>query len=93
MKKIITIIGFVFFVLVPVTFAQNNIREVDFKNFTYEAFCADDEPSEINVKNGEFLDESENYFRFSVQSVNYGDLNADGKEEAAIVTVCHPGGT
>jgi len=99
-KKIISIFGFVFLAFAPAALADNNIREVDFKNFTYSAFCADEEESfEVTVKAGEFLKKEEvngileNYLRLQVKSVNYGDLNNDGNEEAVVITACSTGGS
>ncbi len=39
--------------------AQNDIRRVDFKNFTYKAFCAGEDREEVTVKNGEFSSEKQ----------------------------------
>lgn len=83
----------------PVT-AQPDIRKVDFQNFTYTPSCSgeDDKPEKITVKKGEFSRKKEidgfvESFYFSVLSVEYGDLNGDGQDEAAINTVCNTGGT
>lgn len=80
-----------------VTVGQISLRSVDFKNFTYFAYCADDEPFKVTVSNGEFLhrgkESSFDYLRFWVHSVEYGDLDGDLKDEAIVITVCHPGGT
>jgi hypothetical protein len=98
-KKIISIFSFVFLAFAPAALAENNIRKVDFENFTYSAFCAGEGPFEVTVSAGEFLKKEEvngtveNYLRFQVKSVNYGDLNNDGKEEAVVITVCNTGGT
>jgi hypothetical protein len=87
-------------VLFPASFAfgQNDIRKVDFKNFTYPPLCASDEPEKITVKDGEFSSEKqeEGYvdrFYFRVFEVSYGDLTGDGREEAIVLTVCNTGGT
>jgi hypothetical protein len=80
------------------TFAQSNIniRQVDFNNFTYKPYCGGEEPRNITVKNGEFLDEkqTEGYAErlyFKAFSVSYGDLNGDAKDEAFIMTLCNMG--
>jgi hypothetical protein len=79
-------------------FAQADITTVDFKNFTYSAFCAGEETQNVTVKDGEFSKETpeEGYvdrFHFHVMDIAYGDLTGDGKPEAAILTVCNTGGT
>lgn len=75
--------------------AQTDVHKVDFNNFTYRAFCGDDEEaSDIKVSGGKIEEKSgDNYLRFDVQSIDYGDLNGDGKDEAVIITVCNTGGT
>ena len=78
--------------------AQQNIRALDFKNFTYPAYCLSDEPENVTVKNGEFFKETqmEDYvdrFYFNVFGIEYGDLTGDGNDEAIILTVCNTGGT
>ena len=75
--------------------ANNEIRKVDFKNFTYEASCVDKEPEKITVKKGEYSLEKGEYERlyFTVTDVSYGDVNGDQNEEAIILTVCNTGGT
>jgi hypothetical protein len=80
------------------SFAQSDIRSVDFKNFTYTPYCAGDEPDRIAVRNGEYSKETQmdgwiDRVYFNVLKVAYGDLNADGKSEAVILTVCNTGGT
>ena len=78
--------------------AQNDIRSVDFKNFTYDALCASDQPEAVTVTDGEFFREKQedgyvDRFYFEVRGVAYGDLTGDGRDEAAIITVCNTGGT
>jgi len=94
------LIGFLSLALAPaLTFAQaGDIRSVDFKNFTYGAHCASDKPERITVKNGEYSHEKQedgyvDRMHFSVFSVQYGDVTADGRDEAIILTVCNTGGT
>lgn len=80
--------------------AQDEIRKVDFKNFTYEPYCVgvDDKAEKVTVKNGEFKEEKEmdgftERFYFNVFDVSYGDLTGDNKAEAIVLTVCNTGGT
>ena len=78
--------------------AQTGIDKVDFKNFTYLAHCASESPQQITVKNGEFAEEKQqdgyvDRFYFTVREISYGDLNADGRDEAIVLTVCNTGGT
>ena len=79
-------------------FAQNDIHSIDFKNYSYSAFCAGDEPESLTVKNGEFSKETphDGYvdrLYFVVTDVAYGDLNGDKRDEAIVLTVCNTGGT
>ena len=80
------------------TAAQSDIRSIDFKNFTYPAFCVSEETENITVKDGEFSQEKEmdgyvDRFYFKVFDVSYGDLNGDRRDDAIILTVCNTGGT
>jgi hypothetical protein len=77
---------------------DQQIRKIDFKNFTYEPECASEDVRKITVKNGEFSSEKqeEGYvdrFYFNVIAISYGDLNGDNSEEAIILTNCNTGGT
>lgn len=79
---------------------NDDIRKVDFKNFTYKPYCAgaDENPADVTVKNGEFMEEKkvDDYterFYFNVFSVNYGDVNGDGSEDAVVLSVCNTGGS
>jgi hypothetical protein len=81
-----------------VSLAQTDIHKVNFKNFTYRPYCAGEEPEKITVKNGDFTketkyDEYTEHFYFNIFSINYGDLNGDGKDEAVILSACKTGGT
>jgi hypothetical protein len=91
----IAILSFLLIVaLCSVTTAQSDIHKIDFRNFSYSAYCAGDEPVKIHVRKGKFLNRSQDeYLDFEVQSVNYGDLDNDGRDEAVIITVCSTGGT
>jgi hypothetical protein len=76
--------------------AAGDIRRVDFRNFTYQASCATEDGTlvDIRVRDGEFRREDKyNALSFSVFSVSYGDLTGDGHAEAAIATNCNTGGT
>ena len=79
-------------------FSQADIRKVDFRNFTYLAYCAGEETEKVTVKNGEYSKETKqdgytDHFYFEVRGISYGDLTADGKDEAVIITNCNTGGT
>jgi len=79
-------------------FAQGDITKVDFKNFTYEAFCASEEAENVTVKDGAFSKETQedgyvDRFYFDVRDVAFGDLTGDGKPDAAVISVCNTGGT
>ena len=78
--------------------AQANIRSVDFKNFTYPAYCIGETPEKVTVKNGEFYREKQedgyvDRFSFNVFDIAYGDVTGDGVGDAVILTVCNTGGT
>ncbi|MGD9627748.1 MAG: hypothetical protein AB7V18_00690 [Pyrinomonadaceae bacterium] len=78
--------------------AQGDIRKVDFKNFTYAAFCVGDTAENVTVKDGEFSRETQedgyvDRFYFRVFDIAYGDLTGDAAPEAVILTVCNTGGT
>lgn len=75
------------------TFAQSDIRKVDFKNFTYDIQIFETK-EKIKVKAGEYSrmkEEDKLYLR--VSDAEFGDLDGDGKDEAVIVTVINTGGT
>jgi hypothetical protein len=78
--------------------ANNDINSVDFKNFTYPAYCAGDQTENITVKNGEYAKETQmdgyvDRIYFNVFHISYGDLTGDGKDEAVILSICNTGGT
>lgn len=74
--------------------ADNQIRKIDFKNFTYEPVCVGDENRKITVKNGEYaLNKEDDKLYFDVTGVSYGDANGDGVEDAIVLTNCNTGGT
>jgi hypothetical protein len=83
---------------VAACYPQAGIRGVDFKNFTYEAFCAGPDPEKVTVKNSEFSSEKKmdgyvDRFYFKVFDVAFGDLDGDKQDEAVILSVCNTGGT
>lgn len=97
MKNILAVIG-TLMLLACAAVAQSDIHSVDFKNFTYAPFCVGDEAENVTVKDGEFSRETQedgyvDRFYFNVFDVSYGDLNADGRDEAIILTSCNTGGT
>jgi len=74
--------------------AQGDIHSVDFKNFTYPAYCASEDPQKIKVKDGEYVREAgDDKLWLRIFSIKYGDLNGDGKDEAVILSFCNTGGT
>lgn len=97
MKIIILSVLFTAFFCLPLS-AQTNIRQIDFKNFTYEPLCASNETKKVTVKDGEFFEEKQmddfiDRFYFKAFSVAYGDLNGDDSDEAVVLGVCNMGGT
>jgi hypothetical protein len=73
---------------------QNEIRKVDFKNFTYEPYCVSEDKQKVTVKNGEYSrDKGDDQMFFNVMSVTYGDVDGDRSEDAIILTNCNTGGT
>lgn len=77
---------------------QADIRNVDFKNFTYSPYCIGKNPVRVTVRDGEYLKETQmdgyvDRFSFAVTDVAYGDLNTDGKDDAVVLGVCNTGGT
>lgn len=100
MKKII-LSGFVLLLCTFAVFPQNGIQDVDFKNFTYQPYCAGpgDETRTITIKDGQFYEETKteegftNRFYFNAFNVIYGDVDGDTTDEAIILTLCNTGGT
>jgi hypothetical protein len=96
MKTVLLIL--IVFCLGSIVNAQTDIHSVDFKNFTYNAHCASEDTEKIKVTDGEYsketpMDGYTDRIWFKVFDVSYGDLNADGRDEAVILTVCNTGGT
>ncbi len=73
---------------------DSDIQSIDFKNFAYPASDVAAEITKkksIRVQNGEYKNFKDDEFRedsfsFSVESVSYGDITGDGKEEAVVDT-------
>ncbi len=94
MKKLFILFGLMFAFVLSAN-AQNDIRKVDFKNFTYDIQSLDGESkTKVTVEDGSFSRMSEeDRYNFSVMDVAYGDLDGDGKEEAAVGIIENTGGT
>jgi hypothetical protein len=78
--------------------AQTDIHKVDFRNFTYSAYCLGNRPQNIKVKDGEFSKEKQedgwvDRFYFTVFATTFGDVNGDGSDDAITLTLCNTGGT
>ncbi len=77
---------------VPVLAADVNtaIRSVDFRNFSYDA----GEGEVITTKNGEyFREDPDDKLYLQVVGVDYGDLDGNKTEEAAVWLLLNTGGT
>ena len=57
MLQKLTFVIFAILTLTIFSFAQSDIRKVDFNNFTFEPSCAGEETKKVTVKNGEFSEE------------------------------------
>src|SRR4051794_22336531 len=89
--------------------STDSSTKIDFKNFTYpwNHHLEDDVPmswrwravsylnSSISVKDGEHLSAEDDgtYVTLAVDNVIWGDLDGDGKPEAAVKLTYHSGGT
>lgn len=90
------LVFFVLFLFVASAVAQkSDIRKIDFQNFTYEMSDLSGEGKmTVTVKDGKFLREDvDDRLYFEVTNVAYGDLNADGINEAIVTTIFNSGGT
>ena len=94
MIRAITLVALVVSILVPadlVTAEERGIRRVDFRNYTYRPTCV---RHKVRVSNGEHVtDRAGRRLWFAVTAIIYGDLTADGVEEAVVVTQCSTGGS
>lgn len=91
-------IAFAVLCLSPAAFGQNNIRSVDFRNFTYSVQCISETPSDITVKDGEYSYEKQedgyvDRYHFNVYDIAFGDLDRNRSDEAIVLTICNTGGT
>jgi hypothetical protein len=77
--------------------APSGIQGIDFRNFTYAVYCGNDKnPWSMRARNGKAVEEGEAGdpgISFEVRSVNFGDMNGDGIEDAIIRSSCNGGGT
>ncbi len=92
MKKLLFLLSLTISFAVAIN-AQTDIRKVDFKNFTYDVQIFETK-EKLTLKDGSFdrnTDDDKLYFSASAES--YGDLDADGKEEAVVLTMMNTGGT
>lgn len=71
----------------------NDIRKVDFLNFSYPSSLCSQEYGEdgigkvVSVRDGEFKNESV-YFAFAGDTIVYADMTGDGREEAVVPIDC-----
>lgn len=95
MKQVIFTLLFVF--SITRTFAQSDIRKIDFRNYSYNT-CFSEDKKTTRITKGKYEREiKEGDYKytvyFEVRDVIYGDLDGDGKEEAVVSTMCSGGGT
>jgi hypothetical protein len=69
------------------------IRRVDFRNFTYRAYCAENQPFTMRVRRGHYDRRGDDPVHFVVERAKYGDITGDGHEEAIVLTNCDQEGT
>lgn len=101
-KPVLTplIIGFAFLLAsqcvaqVP-TRSYSDIRQVDFRNFTYRVTGFLERPSDIRLRDGMYVEKDRGLVTYSVKltTVAYGDVTGDGEEDAAIVLTVSGGGS
>ena len=75
----------------PAADENSGIRSVDFLNYKYESSsCADDLgiSKTVKVSKGEFKDGDNNFYNVFEDKISYGDLNADGIEDAVVAIAC-----
>jgi hypothetical protein len=95
------ILGMIFFSWVRFAAAAKDIRDVDFKNFTYPMtgprlghdrlkWLDASKPGQVRLVNG-----SDNAAlpTFTFESVKFADVTGEGKEDAIVVLTFHSGGT
>ena len=59
MKKFLQIFLYLNFVFVGISFAQNEVKEIDFNNFTYQPSCGNAQPRSMTVTKGLYFEEKE----------------------------------
>ncbi|ACB54587.1 hypothetical protein cce_5241 (plasmid) [Crocosphaera subtropica ATCC 51142] len=80
------------FLLVPPSYAEEIIRQIDFNNFTYQIREGGMGPSgNITLKQGQYQDDDWGYV--SLDKVQYRDFNDDSKEDALVVLLSSGGGS
>jgi hypothetical protein len=74
---------------VPAGAAKQDIRSIDFQNFSYESKCLDENaPANlIHVSKGQANNQDG---QFWMDKPAYGDFKGDGHELAAVALGCHP---
>ena len=70
----------------------STIREIDFKNFTYPWTKDQGGDGNFTLKNGKKERLNENDIEATFETVEYGDVTNDGKEEAMIGIYPYSGG-
>jgi len=98
MKNLLTLLCTIL-ILSASAFAQNDIRKINFQNFTYDAdYCGGEGERKITVKDGKFFEEKKvddftERIYFSVVDATFGDLDGDSVDEAVVLSICNMGGT
>jgi hypothetical protein len=78
-----------------VTTPVANIRQVDFRNFTYRVAGFSEQSSDVHLRKGSYEQREGGLVTYSVKlyKLAFGDLTGDGSEEAAVVLMTSGGGT
>lgn len=97
MKRLSITLAFIALCSASAQAQTNDIRKIDFLNFTYQPACIGG-GEKIQARNGEYSlgsadDPSSDRVYFKVMDVVYGDLTGDGQTEAVVTTLCNTGGT
>jgi hypothetical protein len=97
------ILGILISILAAPGPAQNNIRQVDFKKFTYplsgpllghnELKWQGDAKDGYSAREPIHLANGKDHSGFTLQSLRYIDLTGSGKQSAVVVLFCQTGGT
>lgn len=67
------------------------IRGVDFLNYSFQgSACSENAglPKTVKVRNGKYKDRESNFFEVVKKEIVYGDVNADGSEDAVLLIRC-----